>query len=134
MSILNEFKAFAVRGNVVDMAIGIIMGAAFGKIVSSLVNDVIMPPIGLLVGGVSFHELAVTLKEATADATAVTINYGIFLQSVIDFIIISAAIFVAVKIINKLQEQKEEVKAEAPPSPEILLLTDIRDLLAQRDK
>jgi large conductance mechanosensitive channel len=134
MSLLNEFKAFAVRGNVVDMAVGIIMGAAFGKIVSSLVNDIIMPPIGLLIGGVSFNELALTLKDATAEATAVTINYGQFIQTVVDFVIISAAIFVAVKIINQLQKQKEEVKAEAPPSQEVQLLTDIRNLLAQRGK
>lgn len=115
MSLLNEFKAFAIRGNVVDMAVGIIMGAAFGKIVSSLVNDIIMPPIGAVIGGVNFTDLAITLKEATADTTAVTINYGQFIQTIIDFTIISAAIFVAVKVINRLQKQKQEVQAEAPP-------------------
>ncbi len=134
MSLLNEFKAFAVRGNVVDMAVGIIMGAAFGKIVSSLVNDIIMPPIGVIVGGVSFNKLAITLKEATADAAAVTLNYGLFIQTVVDFLIISAAIFVAVKIINRLQKQKQEVQAEAPPSAEVQLLTDIKNLLSERNR
>lgn len=134
MSLLSEFKAFAIRGNVVDMAVGIIMGAAFGKIVSSLVNDIIMPPVGAIVGGVNFTELAVTLKEATAETTAVTINYGQFIQTIIDFTIISAAIFVAVKIINRLQRQKQETQAEAPPSPEVQLLTDIRNLLADREQ
>jgi len=131
MSLLNEFKAFAVRGNVVDMAVGIIMGAAFGKIVSSLVNDLIMPPIGVIIGGVSFNKLAIVLKEASGEAAAVTMNYGQFIQTVVDFLIISAAIFVAVKVINKLQKQKQEVQAEAPPSAEVQLLTDIRNLLAE---
>jgi len=136
MSLLNEFKTFAIRGNVVDMAVGIIMGAAFGKIVSSLVNDIIMPPIGAIVGGVNFNELAFILRDATETATAVTINYGQFLQTIVDFLIIAAAIFVAVKIINKLQKQKEEeVAAEPPPpAPEIVLLTDIRNLLADNYK
>jgi len=136
MSVLNEFKAFAIRGNVVDMAVGIIMGAAFGKIVSSLVNDIIMPPIGAVVGGVNFNELAFTLKEATETATAVTVNYGQFLQTIIDFLIISVAIFFAVKVINRLQRQKkQEVQADPPPPPpEIQLLTDIRNLLAESNK
>lgn len=134
MSLLNEFKAFAIRGNVVDMAVGIIMGAAFGKIVSSLVNDIIMPPIGVIIGGVNFSELAITLKEASADTTAVTINYGQFIQTIIDFTIISAAIFVAVKVINRLQKQKQEVQAVAPPSAEVQLLTEIRNLLSDRRK
>jgi large conductance mechanosensitive channel len=134
MSLLNEFNAFAVRGNVVDMAVGIIMGAAFGKIVSSLVNDLIMPPIGVLIGGVSFNKLAITLKEASGEVAAVTMNYGQFIQTVVDFLIISAAIFVAVKVINKLQKQKQEVQAEAPPSAEVQLLTDIRNLLAENNR
>lgn len=134
MSLLNEFKAFAIRGNVVDMAVGIIMGAAFGKIVSSLVNDIIMPPIGVIIGGVNFSELAITLKEASADTTAVTINYGQFIQTIIDFTIISAAIFVAVKVINRLQKQKQEVQAVAPPSAEVQLLTEIRNLLSDQRK
>lgn len=133
MSLLNEFKTFAIRGNVVDMAVGIIMGAAFGKIVSSLVNDIIMPPIGVIVGGVNFNELAITLREAAGETAAVTIKYGQFIQTVVDFLIISAAIFVAVKVINRLQKQKQEVQAEAPPSAEVQLLTDIRNLLANRE-
>jgi large conductance mechanosensitive channel len=135
MSLLTEFKVFAIRGNVVDMAVGIIMGAAFGKIISSLVNDIIMPPIGMIIGGVSFTELAYTLKPAVGEATAVAINYGMFIQSIVDFLIISTAIFFAVKVINRLQRQKNEVKADAPPpapSQEVILLTDIRDLLAHR--
>jgi len=107
---LKEFKEFAMRGNVMDMAIGIIIGAAFGKIVSSLVNDVIMPPIGYLIGGIDFSELVVTIKEATADTAAVTLNYGTFLNTVIDFIIIAFAIFMVIKGMNKLKR-----KEEAPP-------------------
>ena len=107
---LKEFKEFAMRGNVMDMAIGIIIGAAFGKIVSSLVNDVIMPPIGYLIGGIDFSELVVTIKEASADTAAVTLNYGTFLNTVIDFIIIAFAIFMVIKGMNKLKR-----KEEAPP-------------------
>ncbi len=136
MKWLQEFKAFAVRGNVVDMAVGIVIGAAFGKIVSSIVADVIMPPIGLLIGGVNFSKLAITLKDAvpaTADAparAAVTLNYGNFIQTVIDFTIIAFAIFMLVKGINTLK-RKEAAKPSAPPTPtpEVLLLTDIRDIL-----
>ena len=129
MKWLQEFKAFAVRGNVVDMAVGIVIGAAFGKIVSSFVADVIMPPIGILIGGIDFRNLVVTLKEAipetadTAAQAAVTINYGKFIQSVIDFIIIAFAIFMVVKAINSLK-RKEAVKPSAPPilSQEAILL------------
>jgi len=142
MKWLQEFKAFAVRGNVVDMAVGIVIGAAFGKIVSSFVADVIMPPIGLLIGGVNFSNLVITLKaavpaiEATADAaavaakTAVTLNYGKFIQAIIDFVIIAFAIFVVVKGINVLK-RKEAAKPSAPPTPsaEVVLLTDIRNIL-----
>ena len=136
MKWLQEFKAFAVRGNVVDMAVGIVIGAAFGKIVSSFVADVIMPPIGILIGGIDFSNLVVTLKEAvpaTADAvaqTAVTLNYGKFIQSVIDFVIIAFAIFMVVKAINSLK-RKEAVKPSEPPIPsqEVILLTDIRNIL-----
>jgi large conductance mechanosensitive channel len=128
MSMLQEFKEFAVRGNVVDMAVGIIIGAAFGKIVSSFVADVIMPPIGVLVGGVDFTKLAFTLREATDRVPAVTLNYGNFIQTVVDFTIIAFAIFIAVKAINNLK--KKEAAAPAPePSREELLLTEIRDLL-----
>ncbi len=133
MSMLQEFKSFAVKGNVVDMAVGIIVGAAFGKIVSSLVEDVIMPPIGLLIGGVNFSDLAITLQEATAGAAAVTVKYGKFLQTIIDFTIIAFAIFMAVKAINSLKKQEEAAPAAPavppPPSAEERLLTEIRDLL-----
>ena len=131
MSILNEFKEFAVKGNAVDMAVGIIIGAAFGKIISSLVADVIMPPIGVLVGGVDFTKLAVTIKEAVGDVPAVTLNYGNFIQSVVDFTIIAFAIFLMIKLINKLKKQEEAAPAE--PTKEELLLTEIRDLLKAKN-
>ncbi len=130
MGILQEFKEFAVKGNVIDMAVGIVIGAAFGKIVSSFVGDVIMPPIGVLIGGVDFTNLAIVLQAATADKPAVLLNYGKFIQTVIDFTIIAFAIFIAIKCINSLK-RKEEAVAEAPPEPtkEEILLTEIRDLL-----
>jgi large conductance mechanosensitive channel len=131
MSILREFKEFAVKGNAIDMAIGIIIGAAFGKIISSLVDDIIMPPIGVLVGGVDFTKLAVTLKEATADAPAVTLNYGNFIQTLVDFTIIAFAIFMLVKLINRLR-RKQETAPEPIPTKEELLLAEIRDLLKER--
>ena len=117
-------------GNVMDMAVGIIIGAAFGKIVSSLVKDVIMPPIGVLVGGVDFSRLSVTLKEAADGTEAVTLNYGAFLQTVFDFMIVAFAIFVAIKVMNSLRRKEEEAPATPPkPSEEVALLTEIRDLL-----
>ena len=130
MSILKEFKEFAVKGNVVDMAVGIIIGAAFGKIVSSVVSDVIMPPIGLAVGGVDFSKLAVTLKQASGDAAAVVISYGKFIQTVIDFTIVAFAIFMLIKAINTLKRKQEEA-AQPPPAPskEEMLLSEIRDIL-----
>jgi large conductance mechanosensitive channel len=130
MKWLQEFKAFAVRGNVVDMAVGIVIGAAFGKIVSSFVADVIMPPIGLLIGGIDFSNLVITLKQATEKTTAVTLNYGKFIQTTIDFVIIAFAIFMVVKGINTLK-RKEAVKPSEPPIPtaEVVLLTDIRNIL-----
>ena len=131
MSILKEFKEFAVKGNAVDMAVGIIIGAAFGKIISSLVADVVMPPIGVLVGGVDFTKLAVTIKEAVGDVPAVTLNYGNFIQSVVDFTIIAFAIFMMVKLINKLKKQEATVPPE--PTKEELLLTEIRDLLKAKN-
>lgn len=131
MSMLKEFKSFAMRGNVVDMAVGIIIGAAFGKIVSSLVKDIIMPPIGVMMGGVDFSDLAITIQEAVGDAEAVTINYGQFVQTTLDFVIVAFAIFMMIKGMNSLKK-KEEAKPEAPaaPSKEEVLLTEIRDLLA----
>ncbi len=133
MGMMKEFKDFAVKGNVVDMAVGIIIGAAFGKIVSSFVGDVIMPPIGILLGGVDFTNLAFTLKEAVGDTPAVVLSYGKFIQTMVDFIIVAFAIFMGVKAINSLKK-KEEEKAEEPaePSNEEVLLTEIRDLLKNR--
>ena len=130
MSILSEFKEFAVKGNAVDMAVGIVIGAAFGKIISSLVADVVMPPIGVLVGGVDFTKLAVTLKEKVGDVPAVTLNYGNFIQTMVDFTIIAFAIFMVIKLINKLKKQEEVAPAALPePTKEEVLLTEIRDLL-----
>jgi large conductance mechanosensitive channel len=130
MKLLSEFKAFAIKGNVVDMAVGIIIGVAFGKIVSSFVADVIMPPIGLLLGGVDFADLAIVLKAAQGDLPAVTLGYGKFIQTVLDFLIIAAAVFVGVKLINGLK-RKEAVTPSLPPTlnPQEVLLTEIRDLL-----
>ncbi len=133
MSMMSEFKEFAMKGNVVDMAVGVVIGGAFGKIVSSLVKDVIMPPIGLLLGGVDFSDLAVVLKEGTEEIEAVTLNYGVFIQNVIDFIIIAFAIFMVVKAMNSAKK-KEEAKPAAPPAPskEEVLLTEIRDALKSK--
>jgi large conductance mechanosensitive channel len=129
MSIIKEFRDFAIRGNVVDMAVGVVIGAAFGKIVSSLVGDVIMPPIGVLLGGVDFSDLAVTLKDAAAGAPAVVVSYGKFIQTMIDFSIISFAIFMVVKVLNKIK--RTEPLAPAAPNQQELLLAEIRDLLKQ---
>jgi large conductance mechanosensitive channel len=130
MGMLQEFKSFAIKGNMVDMAVGIIIGAAFGKIVSSLVKDVIMPAVGVLVGGVDFTDLAYTLQEAKEGVEAVTIKYGAFIQTIIDFLIVAMAIFVAVKVINSMKKKEEEAPAEPPkPSNEEVLLGEIRDLL-----
>jgi large conductance mechanosensitive channel len=128
-----EFRDFAMRGNVVDMAVGIVIGAAFGKIVSSFVNDVLMPPIGMLLGGIDFSDLALTLSEKTAEAEAVTIGYGVFINTVIDFIIIAFAIFLVVKLMNAAKKKEEEAPAAPPaPSKEVVLLTEIRDALQNR--
>ncbi|MDX1725763.1 MAG: large-conductance mechanosensitive channel protein MscL [Pseudomonas sp.] len=136
MSIVSEFKAFAVKGNVVDMAVGIIIGAAFGKIVSSFVGDVVMPPIGLLIGGVDFTDLAIILKAAEGDLPAVILSYGKFIQTLLDFLIVAFAIFMAVKVINRLKREEAVAPTLPPaPSPEETLLTEIRDLLkAQQSK
>ncbi len=130
MSMMKEFKDFAVKGNAVDMAVGIVIGAAFGKIVSSLVSGVIMPPIGVLLGGVDFSELAYVLKAAVGEAPAVVIKYGAFIQTVIDFTIIAFAIFMLIRGLNSLKKKEEEApKAPPAPSAEETLLTEIRDLL-----
>ena len=130
MSMMKEFKEFAMRGNVIDMAVGIVIGGAFGKIVSSFVADVVMPPIGMLIGGVNFADLAITLQKASGDVAAVTMNYGKFLQTVFDFIIIAFAIFMVIKGMNSMKK-KEEAKPAAPPAPskQEVLLGEIRDLL-----
>ncbi len=130
MGMLQEFKEFAVKGNVVDMAVGIIIGGAFGKIVSSFVKDVIMPPIGMILGGVDFSNLAITLKEAAGETPAVLLSYGKFIQSIVDFTIIAFAIFIAVKAINNMKKE-EEAKPAAPPKQEVLL-EEIRDLLKEQ--
>jgi large conductance mechanosensitive channel len=130
MSLASEFKQFAMRGNVVDMAVGIVIGAAFGKIVSSFVADVLMPPIGYIVGGVDFTGLAIQLEAAQGDIPAVTLNYGNFVQSVVDFTIVAFAIFMVIKLMNATKKKKEEAPA-APPA-DIQLLTEIRDALRNR--
>ena len=135
MKLLQEFKQFAVKGNMIDMAVGIIIGGAFGKIVASLVNDVLMPPLGLLIGGVNFIDLKATLKQASVNELgeaipAVTLNYGTFIQTAIDFLIIALVVFMMIKAINSLKK-KEEIAPAAPPAPtkDQVLLTEIRDLL-----
>ena len=133
MSIVKEFREFAVKGNVVDMAVGIIIGAAFGKIVSSLVSDVVTPPLGYLIGGVDFTKLAFTLPALQQGAADVTIRYGVFLQALFDFIIVAFAIFMIVKLINRLRRKEEAAPAApAPPPRQEVLLEEIRDLLKKR--
>lgn len=145
MGFLKEFKEFAVKGNVMDMAVGVIIGGAFGKIVTSVVNDIIMPPVGLLIGGVDFSDMKLTMKQAVLDAAgevvtpAVTWNYGAFIQQVVDFTILAFCVFILVKAINTLNKKKKEEPAPAPapapepePTKEELLLTEIRDLLKER--
>ena len=130
MKLVDEFKAFAMKGNVVDLAVGIIIGAAFGKIVSSMVSDIIMPPLGLLIGGVNFTELKVVMKAAAETHPAVTWNYGNFLQACFDFLVVGFSVFLVIKAIVA-SKRKEEVAPAAPPAPtkEEILLTEIRDLL-----
>ncbi len=134
MSLLKEFREFAIRGNVIDLAVAVIIGAAFGKIVSSFVGDIVMPPLGVLVGGVNFSDLAVTLRAAEGDKPAVLLAYGKFLQTIFDFIIVAFAVMMAVKGINALKRAPaEEAPAAAPePTAEEKLLAEIRDLLRQK--
>ncbi|MBQ6870366.1 MAG: large-conductance mechanosensitive channel protein MscL [Alistipes sp.] len=141
MGFLKEFKAFALKGNVMDMAVGVIIGGAFGKIVTSLVNDIIMPPIGILVGGVDFSNLKLVIKKAVIEggaeiAPAVTWNYGAFIQQVVDFTILAFCVFMMVKVMNKLLKKEEAKPAPAPappaPSKEEVLLTEIRDILKEK--
>ncbi len=123
-----DLKKFLIKGNVVDLAVAVIIGAAFGKIVSSFVKDIIMPPIGVLLGGVDFSDLAIVLQEKTADTAEVVMSYGVFIQTIVDFVIVGTTIFIVVKLIEKAQKKKEEVK-EDKPAADIALLTEIRDLL-----
>lgn len=138
MSFISEFKEFALRGNVIDLAVGVVIGGAFGKIVSSLVNDVVMPVVGKMLGGVNFTELALVLTPAQlgADgkevAAAVALRYGAFIQSIIDFALIAFAVFMAIKVINRMQRKKEEAPAPSAPAEDIVLLTEIRDALRSR--
>ena len=135
MGFVKEFKEFAMRGNVLDMAVGIVIGGAFGKIVSSFVNDILMPPLGLLIGGINFTDLKLTLRSAAmgvdgVEIPAVTFNYGNFIQVIVDFLIIAFAIFILLKGINQFKKKKEEAPAApAEPPADIQLLTEIRDLL-----
>jgi len=133
MSLIKEFKEFAMKGNAVDLAIGVIIGAAFGKIISSLVNDVIMPPLGLLLGGVDFSDKTIVLKEAVDKTPAVLLKYGVFINTVIDFLIVAFAIFMAIKAVNKFKKQEESAPAAPPkPSNQEILLAEIRDLLKNK--
>ncbi len=133
MSLFKEFRDFAMRGNVVDLAVGVIIGAAFGKIVSSLVANIIMPPLGLLIGGVDFKSFNWVLKPAEGAAPAVVMEYGVFIQTIFDFVIVAFAIFMAIKLMNKLYQKKEVDAADPKPTAEETLLTEIRDLLKQQN-
>jgi large conductance mechanosensitive channel len=134
MGMLKEFKEFAMKGNVVDLAVAVVIGGAFGKIVTSLVNDVIMPPIGLLMGGVDFSNLKILLKAAEGDVPAVTLNYGAWINTMIDFLIVAMVIFIVIKALNSLKKKEAAAPPPPPPGPtkEELLLTEIRDILAKK--
>ena len=132
MGMLKEFKEFAMKGNVIDLAVAVIIGTAFVQIVSSLVDDIIMPPIGLLLGGVDFTDLRITLKEGTEGVDPVTLNYGAFIQNVVDFLIIAFAVFMVVKVYQRTQKKKEEAPAPLAPTNEEKLLMEIRDLLKEQ--
>ncbi len=133
MGLLKEFKEFAMRGNVIDMAVGIIIGAAFGKIVASLVNDVLMPPLGLLMGGVDFGDLSLTIKSASTATPAVVIRYGAFINTVVDFVLVAVAIFAMIRVMNTLRRKKDEASAPPPAVPKSeVLLEEIRDILKNK--
>ena len=135
MSLIKEFREFAIKGNVIDLAIGVVIGTAFGKITTSLVNDIIMPPLGVLIGDVDFSDLVLTLKAAHDQVPAVTLNYGLFMQTLLNFMIIAWAMFAVIKVINRLKRKQETApieEAPAPPSRQEVLLQEIRDLLAER--
>ena len=132
---LKEFRDFAMKGNVVDLAVAVIIGGAFGKIVASIVKDIVMPPIGMLLGGVDFTELVIVLKDATEETAAVTINYGVFLGVLLDFIVIAFVLFMMIRTINNMKKKEEEAPPAEPPAPpeDITLLKEIRDLLKERN-
>jgi large conductance mechanosensitive channel len=133
MSLIQDFKKFAIRGNVLDLAVAVVIGAAFGRIVTSFVNDVLMPPIGLLIGGVDFSNFVLTLKEASGEVAAVTINYGVFIQHLVDFTIIAFAIFMVIRAFEKMKKKEETIPSPPPePNAEEKLLTEIRDLLKEQ--
>ncbi len=133
MGMLKEFKEFAMKGNVVDLAVAVVIGGAFGKIVTSFVNDIIMPPVGVLMGGVNFADLKITLKEAVGEVPAVTMNYGAWINTLIDFVIVALVIFMVIKALNSLKKKEAEAPAPPPaPSKEETLLGEIRDLLAKK--
>ncbi len=133
MSLIADFKKFAMRGNVLDLAVAVVIGAAFGRVVTSFVNDVLMPPIGLMLGGVDFTEFIITLKGATEEAAAVTVNYGAFIQQIVDFTIVAIAIFMVIKSFEHMKKQEELKPAASPkPSAEENLLAEIRDLLKEK--
>ena len=132
MGMMKEFKEFAAKGNMLDMAVGIIVGAAFGKIITSLVSDILMPPIGLIVGGVDFKALKLILKQAVGETAAVTLNYGVFIQTIVDFLIVAFAIFLLIKGVNAMRKKEEVTAAPAAPSNQEVLLGEIRDLLKYR--
>lgn len=132
MKLFQEFKAFAMKGNVVDMAVGIIIGAAFGRIITSFVGDILMPPVGMLIGGVNFTDLKVILREAIGESPAVSINYGAFIQVIIDFLIIAFAIFMVVKALNMARRKEIPSTPTASPTKEEALLTEIRDILKSK--
>lgn len=132
MGMMKEFKEFAAKGNMLDMAVGIIVGAAFGKIITSLVSDVLMPPVGLIIGGADFKTLKLTLKQAVGDTAAVTLNYGVFIQTIVDFVIVAFAIFLLIKGVNAMRKKQEEAPAAPAPPTQEILLGEIRDLLKIR--
>jgi large conductance mechanosensitive channel len=133
MGMIKEFRDFAMKGNVLDLATAVIIGGAFGKIVTSLVNDVLMPPIGLLLGNTDFSALKIVLKEGSGDVAPVTLNYGVFINTIIDFLIVALVIFIVIKAFNTIQKKKAETPAAPPaPSKEETLLTEIRDILKEK--
>lgn len=133
MKIFKEFKDFAMKGNVLDLAVALVIGGAFGKIVTSFVNDVLMPPIGLLLGNTDFVDLNILLKAATEEAEAVTLNYGIFINTILDFLIVSFSIFMVIKVFNRMKKKEVALPPEPPaPTKEEMLLTEIRDIMKEK--